>query len=64
MSDNPIVDEVHRIRQEILAEYGGDIGALMKDMQRKTEEAARAGRKVVACPPRSDGLKVVDQKAS
>jgi hypothetical protein len=37
MIDNPIVDEIHRIRGEILAEYGGDIHRLTRDDQRKTE---------------------------
>ena len=44
--DNPIIAEIRRIREEMLAEYGGDLRALVKDMQRRTEEAARAGRKV------------------
>jgi hypothetical protein len=52
MTDNPIVDEVHRIREQILAEYGGDLGALIDDAQRRTEEAARAGHKVFSPPPR------------
>jgi hypothetical protein len=53
MSDNPIVEEVHRIREEMLAEFCGDMDALVKDLQRKTEESAAAGRRVVACPPRA-----------
>ena len=52
MTDNPIVDEVHRIRQEILAEHGGDLEALVKDLKRRTEESAASGRRVVAMPPR------------
>jgi hypothetical protein len=52
MKNESIVDEIHRIREQILEEYGGDLRALVKAMQRKTEEAARAGRKVVALPPR------------
>jgi hypothetical protein len=51
MSD-PIVDEVHRIREQILAEYGGNLHAMVKDAQRQTEDARRAGRKVVALAPR------------
>jgi hypothetical protein len=38
---NPIVEEVHRIREQMLAEYGGDLRALLKDARRRTEEAAR-----------------------
>ena len=48
MTDNPIVDEIHRIREQILAEYGGDLRAFVDDMRRRTEEAARAGRKVAS----------------
>ncbi|MGA2498373.1 MAG: hypothetical protein ABSH20_11565 [Tepidisphaeraceae bacterium] len=51
MIENPIVDEVHRAREQILARYGGDLRALVKDAQRRTEDAARAGR-LVASPPR------------
>jgi hypothetical protein len=52
MHENPIVEEVHRIREKMLAEYNGDLRALMRDMRRRTEEAARAGRKVVKLAPR------------
>ena len=64
MIDNPIVDEIHRIREEILAEFGGDLDALVAELQRRTEESARAGRKVVALPPRRpDGWKGPTKKA-
>lgn len=53
MMDDPIVDEVHRIREQMLAEYGGDLRALMKAAQRRTEDAARAGRKVMSPAPRN-----------
>jgi hypothetical protein len=52
MYSNPIVDEVHRIREQLLAEYGGNLRALIADARRKTEEAARAGRAVYTPPPR------------
>jgi hypothetical protein len=48
MIDNPIVEEVHRTREKILASYGGDLHALVADARRQTEEAARAGRKVIS----------------
>ena len=50
MIDDPIVDEIHRIRAQMLDQYDGDLRALMKDAQRRTEEAARAGRPVMAPP--------------
>lgn len=43
---NSIVEEVHRIRQEILAEYGGDLRLLIADAQRRTEEAERGGQPI------------------
>ncbi|HWB52907.1 MAG TPA: hypothetical protein VG722_01900 [Tepidisphaeraceae bacterium] len=51
MMNNPIVDEVHRIREELLAKFGGDLHALARDLQRKTEEARAAGKRVVERPP-------------
>ena len=50
--DNPIIAEVRRAREELLAEYNGDLNALMDAMRRKTDEARQAGRKVVSLPPR------------
>lgn len=49
---DPIVSEVHRIREELMAKYNNDLDAFFADMQRKTEEARRAGRKVISRPPR------------
>ena len=48
MSDNPIVEEVHRIREELLAEHGGDVDRLVDELQRRTAAAARAGAKASA----------------
>ena len=53
MTDDPIVEEVHLVRSELLAQYGGDLRALLRDAQRRTEQAAQAGRRVVAGRPRS-----------
>lgn len=54
MFNNPIVDEVHRIRQQMLEEYGGDLHALIRDSRARTEAAARAGQKIYSPPPRID----------
>jgi hypothetical protein len=51
MIDNPIVDEVHHIREQMLAKYGGNLRALVADAQRRTDDAARAGFKILATPP-------------
>ena len=53
MTDDSIVEEVHLIRAELLAEHGGDLRAMLRDAQRRTEQAAEAGRKVVAGRPRA-----------
>jgi formyltetrahydrofolate synthetase len=50
MTENPIVEEIHRIREEMLAEYGGDLAKLLKDAQRRTEQSARSGRVVKSAP--------------
>ncbi len=52
MTENPIVEEIHRIREEMLAEYGGDLSALIRDAERRTEECAKAGGAVVTRSPR------------
>jgi hypothetical protein len=50
--DNFIVEEIRSIRETMLAEYGGDIHALIHDMDKQTEELAKAGRVVVTRGPR------------
>ena len=62
MFENPIVDEVHRIREQILAEYNGDLHALIRDARRHTEEAALAGRKVYS-PPQEQVIQPVTKRA-
>jgi hypothetical protein len=52
MTDDPIVEQVHHIRSELLAQYGGDLRAMLRDAQLRTEQAARGGREVVAGRPR------------
>ena len=61
MIDNPIVDEVHRIREQMLAEFGGDMDALVKDLQQKTQESA-AGRRVIASPPGTEEVASTESK--
>ena len=62
MIDNPIVEEVHRIRARLLAEFDGDMDALVKDLQSKTEQSAAAGRRVVASPPRASDIAKPESK--
>jgi hypothetical protein len=52
MSDDPIVDEVHRIRQKLLDEFGGDVDALMDEANRRLLNGEFGPRKIVSFPPR------------
>ncbi len=52
MTENPIVEEIRKIREDILAEYGGDLSALIRDSERKTDELRKGGRVVVTLSPR------------
>ena len=49
MSSDPIVDEIHAIRERLAARFNYDVHAIGKDAQ---EREARSGRKVVCRPPR------------
>ena len=57
MIENPIVDEVHRIREQWLAKHNGDLHALILEAKvmaaqwRKSEPAASS-------PPESHGQEV------
>lgn len=50
--DDPIVAEVRRAREAYAAKFNYDLRAIFADIQRRTEEAARAGEPVVSLPPR------------
>ncbi len=52
MEDNVIIEEIREIREQMLAEYGGDMSAYLADMRRRTEQLAKAGRVVVTRSPR------------
>ena len=52
MKDDPIVDEVRRAGEAYLAQFNFDLKAACADLQRRTEEAGQAGRRVVSLPPR------------
>ncbi len=52
IEDNPIVEEIREIREQMLAEYGGDMSAYLADARLRTEELAKAGRVVVVRSPR------------
>jgi hypothetical protein len=49
MRDDPIVEEIHRIRQEYAASFNYDMDAICDDLVSKER---RNGRKVVSFPPK------------
>jgi len=54
MIDDPIVEELHRVRSEIAAEFNYDLRAIVADLRRsqRTEN-----RQVISLPPRRIGAK-------
>jgi hypothetical protein len=52
VSSDPVVEEVRRVREQIYAGYNYDLKAMCEDLQRRTEEAAKAGRRVIHTPLR------------
>lgn len=54
MTDDPIVEEARRAGQAYIESFQGDLKAVIADLQRRTEEARRAGREVASPPPRPD----------
>jgi len=49
MSSDPIVAEIHAIRERLAARFNYDVHAIGKDAQQRE---ALSGRKVVCLPPR------------
>jgi hypothetical protein len=52
MREDPIVAEVHRIRQELLEEFGGDVDALIDDANRRLLSGEFGDRPIVSFPPK------------
>jgi hypothetical protein len=48
---DPIVSEVHRIRQELLEEFGGGVDALVEDANRRLLNGEPGERPLVSFPP-------------
>lgn len=49
MSRDPIVEEIHRYRQEYAARFNYDLDAMCADIESRQ---GKDGRKVVSLPPR------------
>jgi hypothetical protein len=52
MNEDPIVEEVRRAGDAYFKRFNYDVKAAFADLRRRTEEARKAGRKVVSRPPR------------
>ncbi len=50
--DDPIVEEVHRIREEIMKEFNYDLGAYFRYLKEREEEDRKNGRVIVSPPSR------------
>ena len=60
MSSDPILDEIHAIREEIARRHNYDLDAIVEALQKASDEA---GRKVVTMPPRPVTKTETDRKA-
>lgn len=52
MRNDPIVEEIHRIRQQMLDEFDGDIDALLDDCNRRALSGEWGDLKVVSRAPK------------
>lgn len=52
MPNDPIVEEIHRIRQQLLDEFDGDMDALAEDMNRRLYSGEYGDVKIVSYPPK------------
>jgi hypothetical protein len=50
--DNPIIEEIREIREQMLAEHGGNMSAYLASLRRRTQELTDGGRIVVTRSPR------------
>ena len=60
MRDDPVVDEIHKIRKEHTDKFNGDLHAICEDLRRQERESER---KFVSYPPRPVTLLPVVQIA-
>jgi hypothetical protein len=59
MTPDRIVEEVHRVRETLLARFNGDLRALVQDVRRREAES---GRRVVQLPPRRPAVRPTNTK--
>ena len=51
MTDDPLVEEARKAGQAYIDSFDGDLQAVFADLQRRTEEARRAGHQVTSLSP-------------
>jgi hypothetical protein len=51
--ENPIIDEIRRTREQLLAKHNGDLDLLISDLQSKSKERSRADQPDGIPPERS-----------
>lgn len=39
--ENPIIEEIRLVREQMLAEHDGDLGSLVRELQRLSEDRTR-----------------------
>jgi hypothetical protein len=49
MTDDPIIEEIHRVRESISAKFNDDLQSIADDASRRQLDS---GRKTVSLPPR------------
>lgn len=54
MVDDPIIEELHRVRGEIAAEFNYDLSAIVADLRRSQQAE---NRQVISLPPKRLGVK-------
>ena len=52
MREDPIIAEIHKIRREIIAEFGGDLKAYVRHIQALEEAKQGQGVQYFSFPPR------------
>jgi hypothetical protein len=50
MREDPIVAEIHRIRQQIMIDFDHDLGAYMQYLKAMEEEERKRGRVIIDVP--------------
>ncbi len=60
--ENPIIEEIRRTREQMLAEHNGDLDSLVTELQGLSIDRIRAGRPLAAPPERSRSNETVPVK--